>query len=81
MSKLSEAARSFAHLRRPAFIEKRCKMQGLLKALLVANLMVCPAGQARTHSVSDVPKSPTVAKTAEQKGDQARCATGRDPAP
>ena len=47
-------------------------MQGLLKALLVANLMVCAAGQARTDSLPDVPKSPTVAKTAEQKGDQAR---------
>ena len=47
-------------------------MQGLLKALLVANLMVCAAGQARTESLPDVPKSPTVAMTAEQKGDQAR---------
>src|SRR5271168_752859 len=47
-------------------------MQGLLKALLVANLIVFAAGQARTESLPDVPKSPTVAKTAEQKGDQAR---------
>ena len=47
-------------------------MQGLLKALLVANLMVFAAVQARTESLPDVPKSPTVAMTAEQKGDQAR---------
>jgi tetratricopeptide (TPR) repeat protein len=47
-------------------------MQGLLKALLVANLMVFAAAQARTESLPDVPKSPTVEKTAEQKGDQAR---------
>jgi tetratricopeptide (TPR) repeat protein len=48
-------------------------MQGLLKALLVASLMVCTAGQARTDSLLDVPKSPTAtAKTVEQEGDQAR---------
>src|SRR5277367_3527015 len=47
-------------------------MQGFLKVLLVANLMVFAAVQARTESLPDVPKSPTVEKTAEQKGDQAR---------
>ena len=48
-------------------------MQGLLRSLLIASLMVCAAGPARADSHhTDVPKSQTVAKTAEQKGDEAR---------
>ena len=47
-------------------------MQGLLRSLLIASLMVCAAGPARADSLPDVPKSQTVAKMAEQKGDEAR---------
>jgi tetratricopeptide (TPR) repeat protein len=47
-------------------------MQGLLRAFLIASLMVCAAGAARADSLPDVPKSQTAVKTAEQKGDEAR---------
>jgi Flp pilus assembly protein TadD len=47
-------------------------MQGLLRSLLIASLMVGAAGPTRADSVPDVTKSQTVAKTAEQKGDEAR---------
>jgi tetratricopeptide (TPR) repeat protein len=51
---------------------RRCKMQGLVKALFVVSLMVCVAGPARPDSLPDVPKSQAVAMTPEQKGDLAR---------
>lgn len=47
-------------------------MQGLLRSLLIASLMVSAAGPARADSSPDVTKSQTVAKAAEQKGDEAR---------
>jgi tetratricopeptide (TPR) repeat protein len=47
-------------------------MQGLIRSLLIASLMVCAAGPAKAGSLPDVPKSQTAAKTDEQKGDLAR---------
>jgi len=47
-------------------------MQGLLRSLLIASLMVGAAGAASADSLLDVTKSQTVATTAEQKGDEAR---------
>lgn len=47
-------------------------MQGLLRSLLIASLMVGAAGPASADSFPDVTKSQTVATTAEQKGDEAR---------
>lgn len=72
MSRLSEAAPSFIHFPSLASSSRRCKMQRLLRAFLVASQIVCAAGLARADSLPDVPKSQTVARTAEQQGDQAR---------